>query len=194
MTCATSRAAYSMPGLTCCSSAASRLQGSAQAWLKSATSRQHTQRSFALDGHQAVAWGYECKHMHADENWQMARARRHHRRGAQECTWQGFCVLCKGGRDPRACTISVAMMDLALMRPGMPRYWMPLGLKMVAPASNQGTWLVWSRSSGTTMPAHGRKPTPVNGSVFYRTLHAFAAAQAVRHPQCAMPPNEIPML
>lgn len=43
-------------------------------------------------------------------------------------------------------------MFLALMRPGTPRYWMPLGEKMVAPASNQATWLVPSSSSGTTIP------------------------------------------
>ena len=53
------------------------------------------------------------------------------------------------------------MMDLALMRPGTPRYWIPFLSKMVAPAWNQGICLVPSRSSGTTQPAlqsqHGQR-------------------------------------
>ena len=55
------------------------------------------------------------------------------------------------------CTMRVAKMLLALMSPGIPRYWMPFLLKMVAPASNQGTWLVPFSVSGTTHPA---KSTP----------------------------------
>ncbi len=46
------------------------------------------------------------------------------------------------------------MMDLALMRPGTPRYWMPFLSKMVAPACHQATWFVPSSSSGTMQPAH----------------------------------------
>ena len=43
-------------------------------------------------------------------------------------------------------------MFLALMSPGTPRYWMPGFEKILAPASNQGTWSVPSSSSGTIMP------------------------------------------
>ena len=57
---------------------------------------------------------------------------------------------------PRTCTMSVATMFLALMTPGTPRYWMPLLLKMVAPALNQGMCLVPSSSSGTMQPVHPR--------------------------------------
>jgi len=56
------------------------------------------------------------------------------------------------------CTIKVAIMLLALMSPGIPRYWIPFLEKIVAPASNQGTWLVPFRSSGTTHPAAVEKP------------------------------------
>ena len=42
------------------------------------------------------------------------------------------------------CTIRVATMDLALIRPGMPRYWMPLSPKISAPAwqggERRGRW------------------------------------------------------
>lgn len=46
----------------------------------------------------------------------------------------------------------VAKILLALMSPGIPKYWMPFLEKIVAPASNQGTWSVPFSVSGTTQP------------------------------------------
>ena len=43
------------------------------------------------------------------------------------------------------------MMEWALMKPLMPRYWMPCFVKMVSPALNHGMWFVPSSSSGTTL-------------------------------------------
>ena len=65
----------------------------------------------------------------------------------------------------------VATMFLALMRPGMPRYWMPLLPKMVAPALNHGTCFVPSNSSGTTEPA---QHNGYNIDIFIKGLNKVA--------------------
>lgn len=75
------------------------------------------------------------------------------------------------GHPANTCTMRVAKMLLALMSPGIPKYWMPFLEKMVAPASNQGTWLVPFSVSGTTHPAGHLKASPqALRKVFAETL------------------------
>lgn len=89
------------------------------------------------------------------------------------------------------CTSRVAMMLLALMSPGIPRYWIPFLEKIVAPASNQGTWLVPFSSSGTTHPATHQDnlndclpPSANNCKQLDKSAHAECVNPMTQAPAC----------